>query len=366
MAGITTNDVVVGFKKATTWGTEVAITSTGAMKVRLSQISVSAALRNFFRAILASRKSHFDRAGCQNYTVTATADLTYGQPWLAWLASTMGTESTPTETTGGQADYLRNLDLADSTYGSAKVIFSLGWTIEDATGAKVIVLPSVKWNQFSFTADANGVGTVTFSGVCDRPVISGATTTYANLVALSNPTGYEAAVLGGTNSYFRMNAQGGAGLTSGENKTIETYTIEINRPIRPQHALQGASSAYILEPKEIDRIDGFVTVRLSEINASSTDILSLWRNKTAQKAELFFDGTQIGTGVNRSFKFQMPSLEATPEFPAGHDVPNNNSLMTPTMRFRMLKASAAPTGMTSVTNLLRIAVVDTRSTKWTA
>lgn len=361
MAAITTNDVIVSFKKGVTWGTAVAVSS--GMRLRCSQLSISGGFEEFLsRDIGFGKKLQETIKTIFNGNITVTCDLTYNQPWMALLASIMGTESTPAETTVGQADYSRTLDLANTTFGGN--FWSMAYIMEDAT--YLAELPSVKFNSFTIQSDSNNVGTVTFSGVFDKMVVTSTTSTYANVTGVAATAPYEAAVLGGANHYFRMNANSGSALSSSNDFQIENYSFSITRPTRPQHVLRGANSKYIIEPKEIDRIDGSLTVRFGEIARGSFDLLLNWLNGTFLKAELFFDGSQIGTGVNRSQKFQFPYLQCLPALPSGYDVPNNNSLMTPTHGFRMLAATAAPAGMTSVTDYMRATIIDQRATKWTA
>lgn len=365
MAGIDSNSSNVGFKKSSTWNTETAITSTGAMRLRCSALSAKQQINTFTgRDIGAGRKMTATTREEVSLPVSVACDSTYGQSYLAFLAAVMGTEGSATETTVGQSDYSHTFDLADNVYNSNKIIWSLGWTTEDATYLRVI--PSVKFGGFTFQSDVNKVGTWTFRGLGDRIVDSGATTTNANLAALSNSTDYEFAPLGGSGLYFRINTSSGGSLSSGDNKDIEYVSVELNRNFVPEYSARGASSGYILEPREQGFIIGKLTVRFREIAEGTQAIQSWIENQTKLKAELFYSGATINSGVATSFKFQFPYMEIEPADPDGYDIANNSSLMKPTVTFNLLKASAAPTGMTGVTDYLRITAIDRRATKWTA
>ncbi len=72
---------------------------------------------------------------------------------------------------------------------------------------------------------------------------------------------------------------------------------------------------------------------------------TVWLNETAQKASIDIQGTQIGTGTNKTFKINMPRLllVGEPQYaPTGEGV---NPL---TLNFNIAVAGSNPTGMTSV------------------
>lgn len=362
MAGIDTNSSHVGMKKGSTWGTEVAITSTGAMRLRPSSLQMEETQAVFNgRDIGAGRKQTAITREEVSAPVTMTNDATFGQPWQAVLASVMGTEGNPAETTVGEGDYSHTYDLADNVYGSNKIIWSLGYTIEDS--AELRVARSVKFGGFSFTSEINKVGVWTFNGLADHVVSDGATTSFANLSGLAQAANYKFAPLS-NNFYFRLNEESDAALDSGDNKGIESITINVNRTLTPEYESRGTDSLYIVEPREQGLIVGTMTVRFREFNATLQDLYTWSAGFTRLKAEMYHDGEQIGAGVNTSFKFQFPSMEI--QSIAGSEIANNNSLMKPTVTFTLFKADAAPAGMTGVTDYLRITSIDRRSTKWTA
>lgn len=368
MAGQTTNDTIVGFKKISTWGTAVAVTSTNAFKLKVSQLSLSGGF-----GVINTRDTGFGKKiedvarGVFTGNITVSMDLSYNQPWTALFASVMGTEgNASSEITASQGDYSHTIDLSDSISNSSMIAWTLAFTTEESVGAKLIELPSVKFFSASISQDVNAQGTVTFQGFFDKVVTSGWTTSYANLTGLSGTTPYEIAILGGTNHYLRMNASSGGSLSGSNDIPIQNYTITLNRPLSTRYALRAANSSYTYEPLDLGLIDGQVSFRLLEINASTLDHLANWSAATDQKAELFIDGTQIGSGVNRSIKIQLPALEPSPGLPAGYDIPNNNSFQNPIAAFTMKKRSAAPTGMSGVTDYIRAIFIDQRSTKWTA
>lgn len=359
MASIATDLVKIGLKKGSVWGTAVAVSSGMYLYGR---ITVSGGDDGYFPSDLGfAGKRTTQTYMKRNLQVTLTTDLAYSQAFMAAVTSVMGTESTPTETTGGQGDYARNIDLADSNVG---LYWTMAWLQEDDD---LCELASIKWTGFTITQEANGVGTVTVTGVADNLTIlaGGAASSVANITG-NTPLTYQSAVLGGTNHYFRINADTGAGLTSGENKPILSYTLSLQRTLDPLYALRGVNTKYSLEPTPLGDIVGNLTFQLAYIDDSVQDLILDWLNKNTLKAEIFMDGAQIAAGVNTSYKFQMPYLQSDGPLPSGYDAPAKNQRMQPSISLAMLKRSAAPTGMTGVTDYLRIVSIDRRSTKWTA
>ncbi len=364
MAGIVSNDTIVSFKKLTTWGTAVAVT--GGLRLQNASFNPTGQFEEFFsRDTGIGKKRTVQMRGAGSFGLDITCDLTFGQPYLAFVAALFGTESSPTETTVSQSDYSRTLDIADATYGASLIAWSLCFTTEDSAGARHVEIPSVKVTNVRVVIPNNGVGSITFQCVIDRMVITGWTSSYANVTGVAATSNYELAVFNGANSYFRMNAQSGSGLSGTDNKQVEELEFNFSRPVEPQWVSRGSNSPYIIEPKELGQLQATLRVRFGEINETSQNILDMWLNKTAQKAEIFYDGLQIGSGVNTSHKWQFPSLVAKTPFPGGYGWGSNAQLMKPEITFECMKASAAPTGMTGVTDLVRLTTIDRRSTKWT-
>jgi hypothetical protein len=355
-----TSQIYCGIKKGSVWGTEVAVTGAGSTALTPSSLQLSDSFADFLPRDVGQGFKRTSQARLQrDCSFSLGFDVTYDGGWIALLAAFMGTESNPAETTGSQGDYSDNIDLADSTFGT---FWSLAWMIETD---RVMAIPSFKPVGFTYTHAVNGAGTITFQCMGDRSLVSSATTA-GNLSGLTAYT-YETATLGGTNHYFRINSQGGSGLASGDAVTAIGWTMSLTRPHKPLFGLRGASTQYTLEPRQSDPLDGTFKLDFTEVDDATLDMMGQWTNATKLKAEIFYDGSQIAAGVNRSFKWQMPYVQPTGAIPTGHDWANNNSLMQPSYTLRMLKATAAPTGMTGVTDLLRVVPIwNTKSTRWSA
>lgn len=358
MAVQTTRDVIAGLKKGSTWGTEGDVTSAGinlfASNITLNAVWGEALSRDFGQ----TGKLTDVRRLALNVSGSITCDLTYGQGWLALFAGVMGTESSPSEQTVSQTDYLVNHDVADTNYG---LFWTLGYSIESD---RSISLYSMKITSASFQMAPNSQGSVTFQFIADRAV-EGSANTVAELIALTDYT-YEEATMGGANHYFRIDTYASGTLTNADDKTITGISFEISRSMSPIFGLRGANTRYAMEPIDFTT-RGTLTVTHSELDNATYDMLTQWTTPSKLMAELFIDGDQIGSGVNSSLKFQWPYLQVTGALPTHHDVPNNGTIRNPSITYHMLKAPSAPAGMSGVTDLMRLAEIHrTRSTKWTA
>lgn len=360
MAVQTFNDVVAALKLGTTWGTAGDVTSAG-VNLYASAITLSGGFGDFLTRDFGQGGKRTNNARLAGtFDVTITADLTYGQGWLTLLSGLFGTESSPSETTGGQADYTCNIDVADSTFG---LFWTLLFSIETD---RVMEIASLKPVSMTLTQDINAAGTVSFQCIA-RDIAISSTNTVAEITALTDYP-YETATLGGTNHYFRMDSYSTTtALTNADDKAISGFTFTLSRPHQRRYGLQGANTPYTYEPQQLGPIDATLTARFIELDNASWDLFGEWVTPAFKMAEIFFDGSQIGSGVNRSYKFRFPYLKIKGAIPPGHDVQSNNGLFLPSATWDCLKASSAPSGMSGSTDICRvIPIFPTRSTKWQA
>lgn len=358
MAIQTFNDVIFACKKGSTWGTEADL-SASPINVYASAISIGGGFADFLPRDFGQSGKRTNNARLQaDFNCTLTFDLTYGQGYLVFIAGVMGTESSPAEQTVGEADYLTNIDLADSTSG---LYYTLCWSIESD---RVLAIPSFKPTGFTITQAINGAGQVTVRGIADR-VIESSSNTVAELTAATDYE-YETATLGSTNHYFRVDSYStGTALTSDDDKTITNYTIAVDRPMVQRRGLRAALTPYTLEPLQIGPIDASLQVTMPHLDNADYDMFGQWVTPTFLMSETFVDGSAIAGGVNRSLKFQCPYMKVKGALPTGHDVQSNNGIFNPTISYDLLKTSAAPAGMSGVSDLLRIVTIGpTRSAKW--
>lgn len=355
MSDFATKNCHGGLKKGSAWHTEGDITSSG-IYLFSSQISVSGGFEDFRpRDAGRSGKRTSQNRLRHNCRVKTTHDITYGQGWHALLAGFMGTESTPAEQTASQGDYLTTFDLADDP--------SIFWTLcymRDTSS--VAMIRSWKISSIEMMLQENGVGTVSFDGIGDLWSDSSSNTA-AEIQALTQYNYESAPWGGGANHYYRINTASGAGLSSSDNQDVISVKLSLNRNLKDRFGFRGTNTPYTKEPYQPGDIDGSLTVKyLGTTYDAYTDYVS----KPYKKAEIFFDGSVIGTTINRSEKMQFPYMQADGAIPRGYDMPNNASLVDPEITYTLLKGTA-PTGMTGVTDYYRhTSIGPTRSTKWTA
>lgn len=344
----------VGLVQGVTWATEVACTKS----MRVSQLTIADA-----REQLGPRDHDIGnmvseyKDGARNVSVNLNNDLTFGGQWIQLLAGIMGTATaSPAEVNAGQGDYLHNLDI-DAV--SAPKFFSIAYDAETDVTRSV---PSFMPTQVTIAGNVNGMGTVSVSGPGNKSLKSSATNTTAVLAALSHTAVYEAGVFNGANAYFRLDTVANAPLTSSDNMPMESWSLTISKPAQPYHGLRAALSEETYKPE----ISGLVTVTLQitlpYLDDSVMDWFTHYDAKTRMMAEIFIDGAIIGAGANRSLKFQFPRLK--PVTPGGEGI--EGAFPKTSMTFQAEVATSAPSGMSGVTNLLRVVSVDPRSTTYIA
>jgi len=348
----------------TTWGTAADLTAANKGKLINGRLTYGAAGFGQFES---------DDIGFGNFLtevknldltvdVTFTCNLSHSNVWPQIAANVLGTDTAaPAEVNVGQGDYLHNLDLASSNDGKFQ---TLAYLIEDDYALE---LPSVKWHSFTMQSDVNRVGNFTAQGIVRSIELQAvATNNAADIIAGAYQGNYEGAPLGtftGTNHYFRLNAQAGGALSSSNDLQIKYYTLSVTRPVDRGFYLQGGNSPYTNEPRQGEKTDVRFGIRFWKIDDAVRDWIADWKAGTELKGELFFDGSQIGTGANHSVKIQLPRLRPDENIPPGYDLPDK-SFAEPEPGYRCMKATAAPTGMTGVTNCLRMAVVTNRSVRY--
>mgnify|MGYP001163372457 CR=1 FL=1 len=336
------NDVSAAVKNGSTWGTAADLTS-GAYKMHFESIAFEQSRGTFLST--GNTNNVTDVALLEaNASVTITANLAFhnGAIWQL-IANCMGTSSTPAEQTASQGDELHVIDVTSSISGK---FVTIAWEVETD---QVVEIPSLKVTDFTISMNTNQVPTATIKGIASQVLFSGqgtVTNTAAELQALSLPT-VEIPALGRTNHYFRLNTNAGGSLSSTDNKEILTFTWTFTRPLDESRTLRGASTPYSSEPLQLNNSDQTVAVTFDRVDDANQDPMTDLLNQTTQKAELYLDGNQIGSGLNTYMKFQFPIMKV---FQVPGYSPTRGQRITAGYTWRAYQAGSAPTGMTGVTN----------------
>jgi hypothetical protein len=271
-----------------------------------------------------------------------------GMPKL--LSQMLGTAGAPTEQTTGQGDYKHTIAFHDT----ANRVFN---TIAlEASSTAVTEFPSVTINNFNFTAeDPSNYCKATFSGMANEVLFSGTTATNASLQALAVADSEKTIVR--TTDEFWINTASGGALSSSDRVDITSFVLDLSRPAEFKPEIRGASGN--TKPVVSGLVEGTITVVLKEHVDNAWELIA--QAGTEYKASFTVEGTQIGTGVNKSFACYFPRLLLleTPDY--GLSDPNINPT---TLTFKILEASSNPTGMGDTKPYFEI--INARSTAYVA
>jgi len=357
-AKYSTDKMDVGIALASTWGTAADFTSAGDL-LRVSNLSLTCAFGEF-----TPRDIGFDNLIQEiirlqmDCSITLTSDLVYDQAWLMLLFAFLGTSTaSPSENNVGEGDYNHVGSLQTDT---GKYV-TLGWTIETDEAVEV---PGAMPQSIAIQSGVNGVGTFQCTLLCDRLVSPASVeNSVADIEALSYPT-YEAAVYGDTNHYLRIaDHSTGTALDSGDNMEELSWQFSLNRPLQTRFTSRGANSRYTAQPRQLGRMDGNLSFLLPQLDSSDVPGIVDFLGQQQKMAEIFFDGTQIASGDNRSCKFQFPLLEQI-QRPDGIDIPGANQFIEQGLTYRMLAPTVAAAGMAGILTYMNADVVGTRDATW--
>lgn len=334
MASISGAQTAMAVQVATTWGTAVA-SGAGDRFAGEAQI-------NFNSNILSSRtigsgqfmRANFTR-GAFIPTVSLTADLGYRNNCDTLIAAFMGTSGAPTLVTVGQGDYKHTITF--NTTLNARYI-SFGYTDTDSTSIEV---PTAAVRTIGVkTTSVPGYLDFTAELLGNNVVFPGSTNTYAAINATTFTEGTPELVACDFVDAFRTNAQSAGTLVGGSLYSITGFDFSMtrNQDIIPE--IKG--SAGLSAPVSSGVAEGTLNLTVKELATQA--YYTVWSAETAQKALIDIQGTQIGSGTNKTFIIQFPRILLTqePQYQVNTDGTNTLGL-----NFQLAVASANPTGMTS-------------------
>ena len=319
---------------ASTWGTAVAA---GTGDKFAGEMSISAN-----GSVLSSRtigsgqfmRSNFTR-GSYIPTASITADLGYRNNCDTLIAVFMGTSGAPTEVTASQADYKHTITF-NTTLNAKYVSFAFtdtGSTSQELPTAAVrsigISTQSVP-GYLDFTAELLG-------NAINYP---GTTNTYAVTAATTFTEGTPELVACDFVDAYRTNAQSGGSIATGNLYSITGFDFSMTRPQEIIPEIKG--SAGLSAPVASGVAEGTFNVTVKEL--ADQAYYTVWSAETAQKASIDIQGTQIGSGTNKTFKLLLPRLLLVqePQYALSSDGVNTLGL-----NFTIAVAGSNPTGMTS-------------------
>ncbi len=336
MASISGAQTKAGVKIASTWGTAVAC---GATNSFAGEISPSFNVSEIVSRQIGSGAYMLSTAtrGSVIPTVSLTADLGYRNNCDILLAQFMGTSAAPTEVTVGQGDYRHTIKF--NTTLNAKFV-TLAF---ETTSTTVMEFPTSAVQSIGIaTTSVPGYIDFTAELLSNTVELSSAVNTNATLANCTFSEGTPELVAVDLVDKFRTNTQSGSSVAGGDQYNITGFNLSLNRPqeIIPEIKGSAGNSA----PLSSDLFDGTLSLEVKEL--ADHAYYTIWSAETARKALIQIEGTQIGTGINKSFSIYLPSmlLVTEPQYALTDQGTNTVSL-----EFRLLKASSFSAGMGSST-----------------
>lgn len=370
MGNVENSQKVIGISRATTWGTAVAVTDAydGNLTTPITRSQSIGVDVN-------SKFNRYIRTTDESVNVNLTGMATYDGAWLhgaygIYRFETPGTGTAPVEQTGGQGDYLHTWDQVGFP---AAPFYTLNWHVGSTVAAYI---PSVQFQSLSMDFPVNNAATFSLAGVGNRllrETSTGATNGTANLDTIGAVfPPYELVCFGDSsvNHYFRLGPTSGS-LTSTQNMPVRRVAFSMTRGEQTYRATAGANSYYIQQPREVSRFSGTLTVDFALEEFSGYEPLAAYLAQFLETdhlyhAELFIDGSAIGTGDNRSLKFQFPFLNIAGEKPTGYDR-DGDGPVTVSVTYQIMQVPAGlstPPGQNS--NTPSFEILNERSTGYSA
>lgn len=322
-------------KVASTWGTAV---SGGAGNKLKAEITPNFNVEELTAKQIGSGISmaQYVTRGNIKPTISLAMDAGYRNCMDNVIAQFMGTAGAPSEQTAGQADYKHIITFNSSL--NAKYV-----TVAYDTGsATVLEFPTCAATQIGFNlSDAPGILEFT-SDLLANDVkgtsLAAATNTNASM-ASATATDTET-INYAFEDTFRINTSSGAALGSGDNYSITGYNLNLSRPQEIKGEIKGSTGNGA--PIESGLFEGTLQVTVKEL--ADHTYFGYWYNETALKCALNIQGTQIGTGTNKAISIYIPKMILVQEPQYALTSEGINAL---TLSFRILAATANPTGMSS-------------------
>lgn len=329
ISGVKTNAIL---KIASNFGTAV---SGGAGNKFIAEISPNFNIDELVPRMIGSGVSMINTATRGNLkpTLDITMDARYRDCMAFIIAQFMGTAGAPVEQTGGQADYKHTITFNTTLNAKYETV------AYESASATVIEFPSCVGQEINFSLeDAPGILEFSASLLANNVLITGTTNTNGSM-ASATLTDTET-INFAFDDTFRMNANSGGSLAGGDQYNITGYNLTLTRP----QEMVGEIKASVGngDPIETGLFEGTLTltVKSLEDHAKFTE----WSAETPQKCSLNIQGTQIGSGVNKAITINIPKMLLVQE-------PNyeltSEGINPLTLTYRILQATANPTGMSS-------------------
>jgi hypothetical protein len=349
MAGITGRQVNAAYARSSTWNTPASVTqqiliqSTAGLDDQPSLVDDPAFGQDYL-----GTPEIGDRPAL---TPTIPMQLRFEQGCDAWIAGAMGSAAAPSSISAGP-----NSVVAYSHALTLAPVVSHMFTLATDLVQYVQEVRTFKVRGFNIKVGNNGVMEIGFPIVGDRATYDSTTNTNSTVNAATVSTPGNRAFR--RNVTLRMNAASGGSLVAADALTLaKEFTLDFTRPLASADFVLASST--IAEPEDDGIAEFSMDVTFARMNTVSANSLATAFSAGASfKADVKALGTYINSTSQRSLLFEFPNLLVS-KFAA--DV-TGHGLVRPVVTFKGYMADAAPTGMSGLTNPLRVTIVNARAT----
>lgn len=331
MARLTGSDGKVGFKIASTLGTAVAVGANDGLCH--GGVSMSVGVERQEAASLGCGLSMLKdvKPGAKTYepTVSATTPQ-FNCAEMSMLAVFMGAAVAGVEQTTSQGDYLHVIHFNKTR--------KFGTLAYEASTTKVIEFPSTYIKEVTIQPKGvPGYLQIDYKCLATSRVLNSSTNTNATIASnLTRPSDEQVEVLQDADIWI-ADASGGS-LSSSNKVNIKNFNLTLTRDAVPANEITGTN----VDAAPVDQgyFSGTLTLDLSGLDDFTW--FDFANAETFLKAKLGFEGSQIGTGDNRSFNIYLPRLKLVED--PKYDI-TDAGFNPHNLTFEVLAAVSAPTGM---------------------
>ena len=341
---ITGRELIIGLKKAATWGTAVACGASDGVLI-LSE-SIKQAIEELPDDSLGAYFHHQTDKGKRNVSGNLEAYMRYEGIDLA-LALIMGTAGAPSQQ-GLTAAYTNSYVMANEIYGLFATLAML------KKSNVVHEYPSIKLHGFTLSGEMYAPMKLTLNALPDKLVTDSVTNTSATMANVTYPDKSNRIIMN-SDTTFKINDKSGAAVGDGDKVYPASFELNFNRPLEGDIVV-GADG--IDEPIGTGFPEATLKFSFPKYNDENHAFFADWEAFTEKKMEIYLKGILIEATYYYDFKIIMPNLKVTDvDTPAGGPGKIPNSIT-----FRLLGTDTAPTGMTGITKPFQIDITNKRTT----
>lgn len=343
---------LIGAKKATTWGTAVACGSGDGVEITAESVTPAVALVPDLQITGSAHSLPGDLGNKLIAGDIVTAARYEGLEVLAALG--FGTAGAPT--TVDTTAKLHKLKLANQLDGIlATLAMQKGFEVHEFTTIKVVGI--------SFKCAQGGRAEITFKLIAHDVNLNTSTGTNNNTTISSVTLPANREFLQFRQLTVRVNAQSGGALAGSDAIYVSEISLDIDRSMKADDVTTRFGNK-VDEPLQNDfsKITGNLVFSkyMNDSPGGNAALYAATLAKTAQKMDWTFVADSLAGSVTQKFQwaFLFPNLK----FTEGAPVVGGAGLLGWQVGFEAFRCTAAPTGMTGVTEPVELQIHSQRST----